>query len=519
MTALTGTPAADAPATTRPLTHREVLIIFIALLLGMLLSSLDQTVVSTALPTIVGELGGVQHLSWVITAYLLTSTASVPIYGKLSDLYGRKLFFQLAIIIFLAGSMLSGAAQSMLQLIIFRGIQGLGGGGIIAMAQVIIGDIVSPRERGRYQGYTGTVFAISSVTGPLIGGLFTDQLSWRWVFYINLPLGLLALTATWMFLRLPKHRTEHKVDYLGGALMVAGVSAILLVTSWGGTQYAWDSPAIIGLTALGVLLIAGFIVQESRAPEPLLPLRLLRQRTFAVCSSVGFIVGLAMFAAISFMPLYLQIVQGVSATSSGLRLTPMMLGLLAMSIGSGQLISITGRYRIYPIIGTAIIAGGMFLLSTLEAGSSMILVSFYMLILGCGLGFTMQVIVLAVQNDSPPGEMGVSTTGVSFFRSMGGAIGVAIFGSLLTSRLESNLARLVPKDSLNGIDTATLTGSPEVVRNLPAAVHNGVVEAFALSLGDVFLIAVPFVIAAFALTWLLREVPLRESTHVHLDAD
>jgi EmrB/QacA subfamily drug resistance transporter len=519
MSTVTSAAGAASPVTSRPLTHREVLIIYIALLLGMLLSSLDQTVVSTALPTIVGELGGVEHLSWVITAYLLTSTASVPIYGKLSDLYGRKLFFQLAIVIFLAGSVLSGAAQSMLQLIVFRGIQGLGGGGIIAMAQVIIGDIVSPRERGRYQGYTGTVFAISSVTGPLIGGVFTDQLSWRWVFYINLPIGMLALTATWLFLRLPKHRTEHKVDYLGSALMVAGVSAILLVTSWGGVSYAWTSPTIIGLTALGILLLGGFIVQETRAPEPLLPLRLLRQRTFALASSIGFIVGLAMFAAISFMPLYLQIVKGVSATSSGLRLTPMMLGLLAMSIGSGQLITRTGKYRIYPIVGTAIMAVGVFLLSTLTAESSMILVSIYMLILGSGLGLVMQVIILAVQNDSPPGEMGISTTGVSFFRSMGGAIGVALFGSLLTSRLDSNLTRLVPPDSLNGIDSATLTGSPEVVRQLPAAIHAGVVEAFSLSLGDVFLISVPFIIVAFALTWLLHEVPLREDAHVHFEAD
>lgn len=519
MTTASTTVAGTTAASSRPLTHREVLIIYIALLLGMLLSALDQTVVSTALPTIVGELGGVEHLSWVITAYLLTSTASVPIYGKLSDLYGRKLFFQVAIIVFLAGSVLSGAAQSMLQLIIFRGIQGLGGGGIIAMAQVIIGDIVSPRERGRYQGYTGTVFALSSVTGPLIGGLFTDQLSWRWVFYINIPIGMLALTATWLFLRLPRHRTEHKIDYLGGAFMVAGVSAILLVTSWGGTEYAWSSPTIVGLSVLGAVLIGLFIWQESRAPEPLLPLRLLRRRTFAVASSVGFIVGLAMFAAISFMPLYLQIVKGVSATSSGLRLTPMMLGLLATSIGSGQLISRTGHYRIFPIIGTAIMAVGIFLLSTLEADSGMGLVSLYMLVLGAGLGFVMQVIILAVQNDSPANEMGVSTTGVSFFRSMGGAIGVAIFGSLLTNRLDSNLDRLVPAESMNGISSSTLTGSPEVVRNLPAVIHSGVVEAFSLSLGTVFLLALPFIIVAFGLTWLLREVPLRENTHVHLDAD
>ncbi|TAK61256.1 MAG: DHA2 family efflux MFS transporter permease subunit, partial [Dehalococcoidia bacterium] len=335
-------PSFDGPA---QLSHREVLIVFSGLMLGMLLAALDQTIVSTALPTIVGDFGGLQHLSWVITAYLLTSTASVPLYGKLSDMYGRKPLFQFAIAVFLIGSFLSGASQSMLQLILFRGVQGLGGGGIMAMAMAIIGDIVSPRERGRYQGYTGAVFAFSSVAGPLLGGIFTDQLSWRWVFYINLPLGILALVVTSVVLKLPYRRLEHPIDYLGSALMVAGVSCLLLVASWGGTEYAWTSTTIIGLAVIGVVLIALFVAQEFRAREPLLPPRLFRVRIFSVSSTIGLIVGATMFGAVAFLPVYLQVVKGVSATSSGLRLVPLMVGVVGTSVMSGRMITNSGRYR------------------------------------------------------------------------------------------------------------------------------------------------------------------------------
>jgi len=334
------------------LSHRQILIVFAGLMSGMLLASLDQTVVSTALPTIVGELGGLDHFSWVITAYLLTSTASVPLYGKFSDFYGRKLLFQVAIGVFIAGSLFSGIAQNMPQLIVSRGVQGLGAGGIFAMAMAIVGDILPPRERGRYQGYIGSVFAVSSVAGPLIGGFFTDQLTWRWVFYINLPIGIGALALTTIVLKLPVHRQKHSIDYIGAALMVAGVTSLLLVASWGGIEYGWLSTTIIGLGIAGVVLLALFALQEARAPEPLLPLRLFRERVFAAGSAIMFIVGLGMFGAIAFLPLYLQVVQGVSATASGLRLTPLMLGLIISSTVSGRIISATGKYRYFPIAGT-----------------------------------------------------------------------------------------------------------------------------------------------------------------------
>jgi EmrB/QacA subfamily drug resistance transporter len=499
-------PVPDGPV---QLSHREVLIVFSGLMLGMLLAALDQTIVSTALPTIVGDFGGLQHLSWVITAYLLTSTASVPLYGKLSDMYGRKPLFQFAIAVFLVGSFLSGASQSMLQLVLFRGVQGLGGGGIMAMAMAIIGDIVSPRERGRYQGYTGAVFAFSSVAGPLLGGVFTDQLSWRWVFYINLPLGILALVVTSAVLKLPFRRRDHPIDYLGSMLMVGGVSCLLLVCSWGGTEYGWTSRTILGLAVAGVLLLLLFVGQELRAPEPLLPPRLFRVRIFSVCSAIGLIVGATMFGAVAFLPVYLQVVKGVSATSSGLRLVPLMLGVVGTSVASGRLISSTGRYRVYPIAGMAITVTGLLLLSRLGAHTGMIEVSTYMFVLGIGVGMVMQVIVLAVQNAVDYRDLGTATAGVNFFRSMGSAFGVAIFGSILTNRLERNLPRELPQGS--GISAGRLLGStPAQLHALPAAVHEGAVRAFAMSLHTMFLWVVPLAVLGFALTWLLQEIPLRE---------
>jgi EmrB/QacA subfamily drug resistance transporter len=431
----------DRPA---QLSHRQVLLIFSGLMIGMLLAALDQTIVATALPTIVGDLGGLQHLSWVITAYLLTSTVSVPVYGKLSDLYGRKIMFQFAILAFLVGSLLSGLSQSMLQLVLFRGVQGLGAGGLMAMAQAIIGDVVTPRERGRYQGYFGGVFAVASVAGPLLGGLFVDHLSWRWVFYINLPLGILALVVTTIVLRLPYRRLEHSIDYLGTALMAGGVSCLLLFTTWGGTEYAWSSPISIWLAVAGVVLVGLFIGQELRAEEPLLPLRLFRDRIFSTSSAVGFIVGLAMFGAVAFLPVYFQVVRNTSATASGLRLMPLMIGVVAASIISGRMITASGRYRIFPIMGTATMAVALYLLSRIDTGTTMLVVSAYMLVLGVGLGLVMQVIVLAAQNSADYRDLGTATAGVNFFRSMGGAFGVAIFGSILNNRLNYNLPRLVP---------------------------------------------------------------------------
>jgi len=484
------------------LSHRQILIVFAGLMSGMLLASLDQTVVSTALPTIVGELGGLDHFSWVITAYLLTSTASVPLYGKFSDFYGRKLLFQVAIGVFIAGSLFSGIAQNMPQLIVSRGVQGLGAGGIFAMAMAIVGDILPPRERGRYQGYIGSVFAVSSVAGPLIGGFFTDQLTWRWVFYINLPIGIGALALTTIVLKLPVHRQKHSIDYIGAALMVAGVTSLLLVASWGGIEYGWLSTTIIGLGIAGVVLLALFALQEARAPEPLLPLRLFRERVFAAGSAIMFIVGLGMFGAIAFLPLYLQVVQGVSATASGLRLTPLMLGLIISSTVSGRIISATGKYRYFPIAGTLMMGAGLFMLSTMSSGTGLLESSLYMALLGIGIGLVIQVIVLAVQNAVDYRDLGTATAGANFFRSMGAAFGVAISGAIVNNRLDYYLPRLVPPNSLNGIDAKTLTASPAQIYQLPADALHGVVEAFSKSVTTAFFWAAPAALLAFALTWL-----------------
>lgn len=493
--------------------RRQILLVFVSLMLGMFLASLDQTIVATALPTIVGELGGLEHLAWVVTAYLLTSTATSPLYGKLSDLYGRKLMFQVAIAIFLLGSALSGMAQSMAQLIGFRAIQGIGAGGLIVMALTIIGDVLSPRERGRYQGYMGSVFAVSSVGGPLIGGFFVDNLNWRWVFYINLPIGILALIATARFLHLPVRRRERKIDYLGAALLVGGVVSALLVTVWGGSEYAWNSPMIVGLSVAAVGLLALFVWQETRAEEPILPLRLFRNRVFTLTSAAGFIVGLAMFGGIIFLPLFLQVVTGVSATDSGLLLVPLMAGILTTSIVSGRRISAHGRYKRYPIAGTSIATVGLFLLSTMTPDTGLVTASLYMVVLGSGLGLVMQVLVIAVQNAVDMDDLGVATSSSAFFRSLGGSFGTALFGAVLNSRLAAAIAEKLG-ETADSIPIGELTGSPAVIAQLPDQVREPLIEAFSQAITGVFLIAIPFTLVALALVVMLPELPLRDTAHV-----
>jgi EmrB/QacA subfamily drug resistance transporter len=490
-------------------TTRSLIPVFGALMLGMFLAALDQTIVSTALPTIVGDLGGLNHLSWVVTSYLLASTASTPLYGKLGDMYGRKPVFLAAILIFLAGSMLSGLSQSMGELIAFRALQGMGAGGLMVGAQAIIADIVPPRERGRYMGLIGSVFAVASVAGPLLGGFLVEQINWRWVFYVNMPIGALAVLVVMFRLHLRTPSQRHAIDWLGAALLTAGVSAIILVTTWGGNEYRWGSGTILGLAAAGVALLLAFVWQERRAAEPIIPLELFRSSVFRVASGIGFAIGLAMFGAIVFIPLFLQLVYGVSPTSSGLRMLPLMAGLLTASVTSGRLISRLGRYKAFPVAGTAVTALGMYLLSRLEVGTQPWLASVYMLVVGVGIGLVMQVLVLAVQNDAPARNIGVATSTATFFRSMGGSLGVAVFGAIFASRLSSELAGIPGASGLSG--GANIR--PDQVHALPPAVRHDFLLAFVDALQPVFLVGAAITAVAFLLALLLREVPLRKTTH------
>jgi EmrB/QacA subfamily drug resistance transporter len=496
------------------LTHRQILLVFAGLMSGMLLAALDQTIVATALPTIVGDLGGLSHISWVVTAYLLTSTASTPLYGKISDIYGRKVVFQAAILIFLVGSLLAGVSQSMIQLVLSRGVQGIGAGGLMAMAFAIIGDVVPPNRRGRYTGYLGAVFAVSSVAGPLLGGFFVDSLSWRWSFFVNLPVGIAAFAVTSAVLKLQVVRHRHRIDFEGAVLLVAGVTCILLALVWGGNEHPWGSGTIIGLLVVGSLLSATFVWWETKAEEPLLPLRLFQDSIFTIGTVLLTLAGVGMFGAIVYMPVYLQVVRGASATSSGLQTVPLMAGIMITSIGTGRLITRTGRYRVYPIVGLAISALGTLLLSTMGAETSRATTSAWMFVLGFGIGMVMQVVILAVQNSADQRDLGVVTSSATFFRTMGGAFGVAIYGALFNARLTAELTSQLPAGAAErlGGANAQIINSPEQIRALPAEISHAIVEAVSSSLSTVFLAATPVFVAGAILACFLREKPLRTST-------
>jgi len=436
--------------------NTSIRLTFGGLLLAMLLASLDQTIVSTALPTIVRDLGGIDQLSWVVTAYLLAATVSMPLWGRVSDLYGRKRLFQAAIVLFLLGSALSGASETLSELIGFRALQGLGAGGLMTLALAIVADIIAPRERGRYQGYIQMVFVLASVAGPLLGGLFTDEASWRWVFYVNLPIGAVALAISTR-LRLPAGSGRARIDVLGAALLGAGLTAILLVTTWGGREYAWGSPEIVGLAVAAVVLLAGFFAQERRAPEPVLPLRMFREPVFDVVSAVLFLTTCAFFAAIVFLPLFLQRVTGASAVQSGLQLLPLLLAGTLSTAVIGRVVTRTGRYKVFPAVGLGLMAIGLFLLSRLDETSSHATIALDMVVFGLGFGMVSQLLVLAIQNAVDRRDIGIATASANLFRSLGGSVGAALFGAIFASRVSAGAG---PGEIADALDTVFLAAAP-----------------------------------------------------------
>lgn len=495
--------------TTGPMTRRQILTVVGGLMVGLLLSALDGTIVSTALPTIAGKLGGLEHIAWIATAYLLTSTAATPLFGKISDLYGRKRLFQVAICIFLVGSLLAGIAQSFTQLVIFRGIQGIGGGGLQSMAFVMVGDLVSPRERGRYIGFFTGVYALSSVVGPLIGGFFVDHLSWRWIFTINLPIGLAALFITSRALKMVHVKRDHTIDWLGAALLVTATTSLILTATWGGKQYPWSSPIILTLAAGGFALAAAFVWWEKRAPEPILPMHLFSNRVFASTMIVMLLVGSLLMSADSFLPLFMQTVIGASATRSGLLLMPLMAGLLITSITTGRLVANTGRYKIYPVVGLGFCCVAVLAFTQLSTTTGRLYISAVQVIMGLGIGATMPTTSVAVQNSVEPKDLGVATAAAQFCRSFGGALGLAGYGAVFASRITGKISP----------DVARRVEDPATIRSLPPEVKQQVVHVLADGVRMVYVFALPVMLLAWVVMWFTKELPLRQMSAASLRAE
>lgn len=488
---------------------REVKLVLPGLLLAMLVAMLDNMIVGPAMPRIVGELGGASHLAWVVTAYTLATTVSTPLYGKLGDLYGRKRLFMIAIGIFLVGSALSGLAHSMLQLIMFRGLQGLGAGGLIVGVLSIIGELVPPRERGKIQGYFSAVMAVAMIGGPLVGGFLTDHLSWRWSFYVNLPIGIVALAVVSATLHLPRHKVSHKIDYVGAALLTAAASSLVLLTTWGGTQYGWVSTQIIALAVVGVAATAAFIAVELRVAEPILPLHVFKSRNFSLLQGLAFLLGFAMFGGITFLPFYQQIVQGASATNSGLLLLPMLMGMLVTSMIGGQLMTRTGRYRYAVILGGALLATGLFLLSLLAVDTTRFVSSLYMVVVGAGLGLLMNVANTVSQSAVDQKDVGVASSTTTFFRTIGGSFGVSIFGAIFTHQLSAGLS-----GAASGLAKAGTNIDPTVLDKMPTPVLSLYQHAVSNATSTVFTVAIGLGALAFLLALLVKEIPLRGRTPV-----